>query len=291
MVSIPIAGTSTLTGSSSHNAVVYTEQVARLLAQEKGLFPPALVSYVRGDILDVSCGSGWWSHQIAHAHPDCFVTGINHDAIMIVLAKQLAPSNATYMLVDACSPFLPLSEATVDFLHLNWMVYPFEEPGESFLAECFRLLRPGGALFLQTCDQICISNDERLTAYNDLLINAYRRSGQFLLQGTLPTGPIAALSAMLEQVGFSAIQGEEVLLSCSAGAPRQAACHHFLACAMAQFRPLILQHRQDMAKERLAALEEEAQEALRRLDFVGFLVFQHIWALKQEGVCDSALPA
>ncbi len=68
------------------------------------------------------------------------------------LATDLIPSRPDVVLLDANDPF-PFDDATVDRIHTEHMIEHVDHPvGTHMLAECFRILKPGGRLRILTPD-------------------------------------------------------------------------------------------------------------------------------------------
>lgn len=68
------------------------------------------------------------------------------------LATDLIPSRPDVVLLDANDPF-PFDDASVDRIHTEHMIEHVDHPvGTHMLAECFRILKPGGRLRILTPD-------------------------------------------------------------------------------------------------------------------------------------------
>jgi len=101
-------------------------------------------------ILDLACGGGGWVLDMAYELPDAEVCGVDISTIMIEYANASARSqgisNASFGVMDITHP-LDFSSASFDFVHARFLVSVLKrEAWYSFMAECTRLLRPGGIL-------------------------------------------------------------------------------------------------------------------------------------------------
>ena len=68
------------------------------------------------------------------------------------LATDLIPSRPDVVLLDANDPF-PFDDATVDRIHTEHMIEHVDHPvGTHMLAECHRILKPGGRIRILTPD-------------------------------------------------------------------------------------------------------------------------------------------
>jgi SAM-dependent methyltransferase len=112
------------------NRVVYLQLTAALSY--------AAARYARGRLLDIGCGVKPWRATFA-PHVTEHV-GADH-------ADTLHGLNAVDVVSDAYD--VPLPDASVDTILLTEVLEHLERPGDA-LAECFRLLVPGGHLIATT---------------------------------------------------------------------------------------------------------------------------------------------
>lgn len=99
-------------------------------------------------ILDVACGPGSWVLDVAFAHPDIEVAGVDISTVMIDYANARASSqqipNASFGSMDINKP-LDFSDASFDLVNARFINGVLRrESWTPFVAECTRLLRPGG---------------------------------------------------------------------------------------------------------------------------------------------------
>ncbi|MBQ7593513.1 MAG: class I SAM-dependent methyltransferase [Synergistaceae bacterium] len=95
-------------------------------------------------ILDVACGSGFFSRFLKHAGPNVSVTGFDLDENFISSAKVFAERenlDIDFVMGDARS--LPFDDASFDVVASHTFFTSAPEP-EKVLAEMKRVLRPGG---------------------------------------------------------------------------------------------------------------------------------------------------
>lgn len=97
-------------------------------------------------ILDLGCGTGWFTRKIAQTWP-CQVTGVDLSPGMIKQASERSEQGIELMVADAES--LPVPSNSFDVVFSNLMVQWCDDPRTVF-AECRRVLRPGGRLVLST---------------------------------------------------------------------------------------------------------------------------------------------
>ena len=101
-----------------------------------------------GRLLDVGCGSGAWLADMRELGWE--VRGIDFDAEAVVVAARRGLAVDRGSLEQQCYP-----DATFDVITLNHVIEHLPDP-QATLAECLRLLTPGGHLILVTpnCDSL-----------------------------------------------------------------------------------------------------------------------------------------
>jgi trans-aconitate methyltransferase len=96
----------------------------------------------REKILDLGCGDGSLTSQLADLVPDGRVVGIDASAGMIQTAKRIRKSNLEFLLLDINAiDFVEKFDLIFSNATLHWI---FDH--ERLLENCFRALCPGGAI-------------------------------------------------------------------------------------------------------------------------------------------------
>ncbi|GGX90735.1 class I SAM-dependent methyltransferase [Streptomyces anandii] len=110
-----------------------------------GLLPPDI-----RDLLDVGCGTGIVTRRIAGRRPGLRVTGVDLAAEMARRAAARLPG----AVVRADSRRLPFPDACFDAVTSVWLLHlaPSAEDAGAAVAECARVLRPGG-VYVTTVDK------------------------------------------------------------------------------------------------------------------------------------------
>lgn len=120
----------------SNNSLIHvaTREVLALLGSAAGL-----------DVLEIGCGSG--QNCVEMAHRGARVTGVEISDAQIALARQSVESAgvAVHLLRADAADLSPLPDASFDAI-LAIYVFPYVTEMTACLAECARLLRPGGRL-------------------------------------------------------------------------------------------------------------------------------------------------
>jgi len=173
----------------------------RLIDQAAGLEPllAANLELHPGErLLEIGCGVGAVLGQIALAHPDAQLSGIDISAAQIAGARQHleALGLAGIELVVGDGAALPWPDGHVDRVRLVWVVEHLPEP-LAVLREARRVLRPGGTIHLTETDygSLRVSPPDAAIA---ALLAAF--VAHFNRHGNAHAGP--RLGPWLEQVGF-----------------------------------------------------------------------------------------
>ena len=102
-------------------------------------------------VLDLCCGSGEFTRTIADLVPAGHVVGLDAQPSMLDEARACAGSNQSFVLgpvqhLDTLVPESGTFDLVMSRSALHWVP---EQDHPALLAECFRLLRPGGRLRIE----------------------------------------------------------------------------------------------------------------------------------------------
>jgi ubiquinone/menaquinone biosynthesis C-methylase UbiE len=93
-------------------------------------------------VLDLGCGTGLLTRRLASDHPEVEVVGCDFSAGMLAQARRRTP---TLRVVRATASALPLRDGVFDAVVSTEAFHWFPDQPRA-LAECFRVLAPGGCL-------------------------------------------------------------------------------------------------------------------------------------------------
>ena len=140
------------TDSNGAEIALLIDQHRLLTGYMGGLFPQDIDTAPLQRVLDLACGPGDWVQDVAFGHQDIDVIGIDSSKSLITHARSLAHvqglDNAFFEVMDIRKP-LDFDDDSFDFIQarlLTSILSPAEWSG--LLAECWRILRPGGIVHL-----------------------------------------------------------------------------------------------------------------------------------------------
>jgi ubiquinone/menaquinone biosynthesis C-methylase UbiE len=93
-------------------------------------------------VLDMGCGSGTWTMELATAYPASHFIGLDQLALF---PKDIKPKNCHFATCDLTSLPLSIPDASVDYIFqrdLNWALLASQ--WSALIKEYMRILKPGG---------------------------------------------------------------------------------------------------------------------------------------------------
>ncbi|HEY9118264.1 MAG TPA: methyltransferase domain-containing protein, partial [Marinobacter sp.] len=139
-------GTASKTYNPAARLQRYMGQVMLDQLLEPGCLSPAGAGC---HILDLGCGTGWFTGQLAgiSGWTEVSVTGADLSPGMLDYARAAGVPGIRWLVADAEA--LPLEDNSLDVIFSNLMIQWCDD-SSGVLAECRRVLRPGGQLFIST---------------------------------------------------------------------------------------------------------------------------------------------
>ena len=122
-------------------------------------------------VLDLACGPGGWVLDMAFNYPEMEVAGVDISRIMVEYACARARTqklpNASFGVMDITKA-LDFSDATFDLVNARFLVAVLKrEAWKPFLAECTRILKPGGLLRLT--EPVQLAGETSSAAYEEII--------------------------------------------------------------------------------------------------------------------------
>jgi SAM-dependent methyltransferase len=192
---------------------------ARIVGKRTGLLPSHFDDVELTRVLDVGCGPGRWTLDIAFDRPDAEVTGIDLSADLVAYAKARARTqhlrNVSFDVQDFLTTQLPFPEHTFDLIHLRFAVsWIKREQWVLVLARSFALLKPEGWIVV-TEGEGMYTTSPALERLQEVLCDAFSLSGYGLSSSPRSLGVVARLSALLAETGFRKIWSDATVIDYS----------------------------------------------------------------------------
>lgn len=222
----------------THGYLLNTEEAAeitRLLEQDKiltqatgHLIPEEIDISSMEQVLDIGCGPGGWALDVAFTYPHLQVQGIDINSTMVNFANARARSqylnNATFLFKDARNQF-ETDDNTIDFVNARTIfVFMDRQSWPSLIAECLRILKPGGILCI-TEAEVVISNSLAMQQLNRFLSQLLYTQGRTFSADGHSFGVAFMLKKLLMNAGFENIRDKAFSLDASYGSYA-----HYNAC-------------------------------------------------------------
>lgn len=151
-------------------------------------------------ILDLACGPGGWSIEVAFHYPDKQIQGIDINQTMMDYANAKARvqnlSNVSFRQMDVLGP-LDFDDNTFDLVNSRFISgFMFPATWHSLLQEVLRVVRPGGLLRFTEGDDWGITSSAAFEHIMSWSIQALQAS----MQSFFPAGRHIGITAMLPRL-------------------------------------------------------------------------------------------
>lgn len=186
-------------------------EMARLIDQDRiitqgmgGLFAaiPDISRISR--VLDLGCGPGGWAIEVAFAHPEIQVEGVDNSEIIVKYASTQANvqglDNAQFYLGDITKP-LAFPDNTFDLVNGRMIGFLPTIAWQQLMHECLRVTKPGGVIRLTEFEAPGTSNSAALEQMIELLGRALAATGQNFATRGHRIGISAVLRRCLKEAG------------------------------------------------------------------------------------------
>jgi ubiquinone/menaquinone biosynthesis C-methylase UbiE len=267
-------------------------EMARLLGQERlltlamgSLFPPDLDPSQMHRVLDIACGPGGWSQEVAFEHPNIHVTGIDISETMLRYAQAQATvqglENLSFRLMDATEQ-LDFPENTFDFVNARSLIgFMYKDRWPDLVSELLRVTRPGGTIRLTEFDGGGLSTSAALERYNKLLTLAFYQGGRGFTP--IPDGQNWGITPMLglflQQAGCLQIQQQAYVLDFSAGTKANISNYENFKVAYKLVQPFLIKM-QVATQQELDTLYEQMLSEMMLPTFRALWYYLGVWGHK-----------
>ena len=266
-------------------------EMARLIDQDRmltramgGLFPRDFQPDGGKVILDLACGPGGWAQEVAFAHPEMQIIGVDLSQSMIRYAQTFAQiqhlENLQFEIADIRRLPLDFSNASFDFVNIRLIAaLMFKDDWPRLIQDCLRILRPGGTLRFTECDR---SSRTSSVAFEEMLdivaAHSYRANRTFDLRDA---GVTVRLPHWLWAAGCQIVQVQAHIIDWSSGSGTNnfPAVFQDFAVAYKLLQPYVVKGGAT-TNEQWEKLWEQAQSEFYAPDFCALLHFVSAWGQK-----------
>ncbi len=275
---------------NTNSYVMPTESAAemmRLIEQGRmttsaigGLFPDDIDLSNAQYVLDVACGPGDWTQEVAFQYPNLRVIGIDISKTMIDYARASAQvqhlENLSFEIMDATQP-LNFPDDSFDVVNARGMVgFLNKDHWPTIMREFVRITHPGGFIVLTEADNAGSSNSPAFEQFSRFGMEALFRTGHSLHPLGLHFGITPMLGRFLRDAGCQDIQQRAYVVDYSAGAPAHQSMFENMRVGQKLVQPLYI--KLGLAtQEQLDELYNQSQAEMLSADFRALMYILRIW--------------
>jgi ubiquinone/menaquinone biosynthesis C-methylase UbiE len=267
-------------------------ELARLTYQDRliteamgGLFPERADLTGIHTVLDIACGPGDWTLDVAHTYYDhkVQVTGVDISQQTIQYARARARSqgieNVQFRVMDATKP-LDVPDASFDLVNARFVAgFLSADAWPQFLAECLRILRPGGIIRL-TEPEWNICNTPATERLNALCTRAMHLAGKTFTPDSRHIGITVVLDRFLRETGCIHVRQQAHALIFGYGTEAYEAFVQNVIIVSQLLKPFLI--KMGVASEvELDRLLQESQIEMYSPDFQATMFMLTVWGQKQ----------
>lgn len=119
------------------------------------------------DILEVGCGMGILTEQVARRAPTARVTGLEYSPEQLAEAPKPPAAPANLVLLQGDAHDLPFADGSFDVVYCRFVLEHVADPGR-VLNEMRRVLRSGGRAFVMENDSLTLEFDPPCPLFKDM---------------------------------------------------------------------------------------------------------------------------
>jgi ubiquinone/menaquinone biosynthesis C-methylase UbiE len=235
------------------------------------------------DILDIACGTGRWCIQVAQQYPEKRVIGIDNDPGILAFAEAQAETedaSVEFLRMNVLEP-LQWPDASFDLVNMRLVCgFLHKSKWSTLLAECKRILRPGGILI--ATEQGCVlTNDSTYEQHTLRMYTAFHKAGHTFADDPATTHLCVgiALKALFRQAGFMNVTHRAFDMDFSTGTEAHEAILKSYMAAFENAEPFLIRFgtaTSEQVKEALAYIHS----LINKPDFLDFWHFMSITGQK-----------
>ncbi|RAQ98415.1 class I SAM-dependent methyltransferase [Thermogemmatispora tikiterensis] len=265
------------------------DELARLIQQDRliteamgGLFPEGQTLPEGGCILDLACGPGGWATEVAFHYPSVEVVGIDINPSIVEYANTYARSrgltNVQFQIMNIMQP-LAFPDATFDLINgRSLFSFMLPEAWPRLLAECLRLLKPGGVIRL-TETEFGLTTSPATERYFSLIAAALKQAGQSFSPDGRHVGITPVLPRLLRRAGFTDVRLRASAADWSSDSPLHYPSFKDMFILFEVIKPFLLKTGV-ISREELEPLYQQAVAEMQAEDFCAISTLITVWGQK-----------
>lgn len=234
------------------------------------------------DVLDLACGPGEWVMRVATEHPHWRVVGVDKSKRMIdyasALQEEAGETTALFRKMDITQP-LGFAAHSFDLVNIRFILtFMKREQWPQLLAECYRILRPGGILRI-TEQESGFSTDAIYQRYIDLWGDVWIKAGHAFAHSHAYIGVTVMLKPLMRKLGFIEPKHRPIAIDLSSGEPIHRPMMENLIEALRLGGPFLLKW-EVATQQFLDELYVEMRTLIDEPGFCAYWLLQTIWSQK-----------
>jgi len=246
------------------------------------VFPEQLDLSAIRRVVDVACGTGEWVRAATLAFPQLELMGIDGSNVLLDRADTRASDRLTFAVMKNVTPPFDLPVGSVDLMNLRFVAHRYLVTHfPALVAECLRIVRPGGIILLTEGD-LPITSSPACERLSNLLSEALGQTGQNLFP-PIPSGRNFLIAPLLPRLlvdaGCQHITQAMYVTNFGQGTPAHAdiAGEYHRICRLAQ--PVLLRLNVSTQPE-MEQLQQGISSELQAETFRGVGFYRAVWGRK-----------
>lgn len=236
------------------------------------------------DLLDIACGSGGWTLDVAQQYPDAQVVGIDLSERMIdfdqAQSKVRGLENITFKTANILEP-LAFPDQSFDVVNARLIatVVP-KTMWPVLLRECRRVVRPGGVIRLTECE-MPLTNILAGVTMNRMISQAMHCAGLGFSPDGLHIGITPVLGRLLHNAGCHTIHNRSYTLDFSFGTDLYEAMYEDGKILFELVKPFVVKTGV-ASQEEVDRVSEQALRETQSEAFCGIWTYLTVWGYRRE---------
>jgi ubiquinone/menaquinone biosynthesis C-methylase UbiE len=233
-------------------------------------------------VLDLACGPGGWTLEVAYTYSDMEVVGVDISERMIAYAQAQAQvrgrTNVSFQVMNILEP-LDFPDASFDLVNIRFInAFMLQDKWSILFQEIRRVLRPGGILRL-TETEAAMSNKLYFEKATYMMLQMFNRAGMGFSPMGYHYGIINMLPHLFRQAGLTVRGMKAHYIECSFGAEMYEDTYHEWATLFPLIEPMVVKM-QLATPEEWRDLSQKVLIEMREEDFCAGWPLLTVWGEK-----------